>query len=368
MRLHHLLGQALDVATGERQAFFEQIGLEDSGLIHEVRQLLDAEAELADLRLPTKAMDEVLGASEPSTREPAPAPERVGPYRIDGPLGRGGMGAVYRGFDQRLERPVALKHVAGSLEDEPVALERLRREAKAIARLNHPAIVQIYDWLESEQGCWFVMELIEGRTLKQEIDGRPLSIHGVIHVGNAVAGGLAAAHAAGILHRDLKVDNVMISHHGAVKLLDFGLAKSLRKEPQDLTLTGEGKILGTASAMSPEQASGEPLDERSDLFSLGILLYEAATGVSPFTGATTMHTLSNIFNHTQPPAIERNPEVPPELSKMIDQLLEKKPERRPATAREVSARLNRIFSRPSQPPAKALTIVNEALGRLGTAG
>lgn len=346
MRLHHLLGQALDVATGERQAFFEQIGPEDSELIHEVRQLLDAEAELAELRLPTEAVDEVLGANEPSTQEPAPAPERVGPYRIDGPLGRGGMGAVYRGFDQRLERPVALKHVAGSLEDEPVALERLRREAKAIARLNHPAIVQIHDWVESDAGCWFVMELIEGRTLKQEIDGRRLSIHGVIHVGSAVAGGLAAAHAAGILHRDLKVDNVMISHYGAVKLLDFGLAKSLRKEPQDLTLTGEGKILGTAAAMSPEQASGEPLDERSDLFSLGTLLYEAATGVSPFAGATTMHTLSNIFNHTQTPAIERNPEVPPELSKLIDQLLEKEPARRPATAREVSARLNRLATHP----------------------
>ena len=161
-------------------------------------------------------------------------------------------------------------------------------------------------------------------------------------MGCAVAEGLAAAHEAGFLHRDLKSDNVMIGEHGAVKLLDFGLAKSLRKESQDQTLTREGKIIGTVSAMSPEQATGEPLDERSDLFSFGILLYEAATGVSPFQTDHSMQTLANICRGTQVPAIDRNAEVPLELSKLIDHLLEKEPDERPQIARDVLASLRRI--------------------------
>ncbi len=272
----------------------------------------------------------------------AEAPAKVGPYRVEGRLGRGGMGEVYRGFDERLERPVALKHVLADLEGSPVALERLRREARSIARLNHPSIVQIHDWVEDENGCWYVMELVEGRTLKRLIAGRPLAAEQVVAIGCAVAGGLAAAHDAGILHRDLKADNVMVGDHGEVKLLDFGLAKSLQQQPEDLTLTHEGKIIGTVSTMSPEQASGIVLDERSDLFSLGILLYEAATGESPFLRDTAMQTLACICNRTQTAAFERNSEIPQALSDLIDHLLEKEPEARPAGAREVLARLSRI--------------------------
>ncbi len=270
------------------------------------------------------------------------APSKVGPYRVEGRLGRGGMGEVYRGFDERLERPVALKHVITGQKGSPVALERLRREAKSIARLNHRAIVQIHDWVEADDGCWYVMELVEGRTLKKTIGGRPLPADQVIAIGCAVAEGLAAAHDAGILHRDLKSDNVMIADHGAVKLLDFGLAKSLQKGPEDPTLTSDGKIIGTVSAMSPEQASGVTLDERSDLFSFGILLYEAATGISPFLRDTAIQTLASICNRTQAAATERNAEVPQALSDLIDHLLAKEPEQRPENAREVLARLRRI--------------------------
>ena len=266
-------------------------------------------------------------------------PAKVGPYRVEERLGKGGMGEVYRGFDERLERPVALKHVVTDLRGSSVALERLRREAKSIARFNHPAIVQIHDWVETDDGCWYVMELVEGRTLKQVIGGQPLPADQIITIAIAIVEGLAAAHDAGILHRDLKAENVMIGDHGVVKLLDFGLAKSLHKGQEDLTLTSAGKIIGTVSAMSPEQASGDVLDERSDLFSFGILLYEAATGVSPFLRDTAMQTLASICNRTQTAAIERNAALPPELSELIDHLLEKEPSRRPENAREVLARL-----------------------------
>ena len=255
------------------------------------------------------------------------------------------MGEVYRAYDERLERPVALKHVLTDQQGSAVALERLRREAKSIARLNHPAIVQIHDWVEADDGCWYVMELVEGRTLKQVLDGKPLPAEQVIAVGRAIAEGLAAAHDAGILHRDLKADNVMIGDRGTVKLLDFGLAKSLQQEPEDLALTSEGKIIGTVSAMSPEQASGVVLDERSDLFSFGTLLYEAATGTSPFLRDTAMQTLACICNRTQTAAVERNPTIPRQLSDLIDDLLEKDPERRPQSARQVLVRLRAIGGR-----------------------
>ncbi len=252
------------------------------------------------------------------------------------------MGEVYRGYDERLERPVALKHVLAGEKGSPLALERLKREAKAIARLNHPRIVQVHDWVEADDGWWYVMELVEGRTLKRVIDGRPLPVPQLLAIAGAIADGLAAAHDAGILHRDLKAENVMIGHRGAVKLLDFGLAKSLQQEAEDLALTREGKIIGTVSAMSPEQASGEMLDERSDLFSFGSLLYEAATGTSPFLRDTAVQTLACICNRVQPPAVELNFEVPEELSDLIDRMLEKDPGRRPASVREVLARLRRI--------------------------
>ncbi len=348
-RFHDLLDRALRVVTEERQTFLDQIDSQEVELVREVRQALDAEAELSELRLRTEVIEDALGdRDEPAaarTEAGRPVPERVGHYRIEDRLGRGGMGEVYRGFDERLGRPVALKHVVTDLEGSSVALERLRREARSMALLSHRAIVQIHDWVESDDGCWYVMELVEGRTLKQVIDGQPLEAMRVITIGRAVTEGLAAAHAAGILHRDLKAENVMIGDQGAVKLLDFGLAKSLQKRSQELTLTAEGQIVGTVSAMSPEQTTGDRLDERSDLFSLGILLYQAATGVSPFLGVTTMQTVANICRATQTPAIERNPEVPRPLSDLIDRLLAKQPDRRPANAREVLARLRRMATR-----------------------
>ncbi|MDA8017978.1 MAG: protein kinase [Thermoanaerobaculia bacterium] len=269
-------------------------------------------------------------------------PVRVGPYRIDSRLGVGGMGEVYRGYDERLDRPVALKQVRNDSRGDETARERFRREAKAIARLSHPSVVQIFDWVETDDGAWFVMELVKGNTLASIIHHQgPMEVERAARIGAEIAGGLAAAHAEHIVHRDLKPENVMVTPAGSVKILDFGLAKQefLREEQQ---LTGEGRVLGTVSAMSPEQALGNPIDHRSDLFSLGTLLYEMVAGTSPFQGKSPMQTLSRICTMRQTPLVDQAPKTPPALSNLVDMLLEKDPKDRPSTADSVRRSLQRL--------------------------
>lgn len=270
-------------------------------------------------------------------------PEKIGPYRIEARLGEGGMGEVYRAFDERLERRVAIKLLKRLQADSSKARERLRREAKAIARLNHPAIVQVYDILEDERGDWVVMELVEGENLRQLLDRSPLEWRQAVKVGRDLCAGLSAAHIQGIVHRDLKSENVMLTPEGRIKILDFGLAKRIVFTGSDeSTISDEGEILGTVRSMSPEQAKGEALDHRSDLFSLGSLLYETLTGHSPFEGTSMVHTLARICTDRQAPLHEVRPDVPPELSEVVDQLLEKDPAERPESAFEVALALERI--------------------------
>lgn len=271
-------------------------------------------------------------------------PETVGPYRLERSLGRGGMGEVYAAWDQRLHRRVALKHLlpengAGSRQR-----ERIRREARAVAQLEHPAIVQIFDLLESPGGDWIVMQYVEGSTLAELLRHGPLPPARLVALGKDVAGALEAAHRQGLLHRDLKTENVILTPGGQAKVLDFGLVKLFPPEAAaDPTLTAG--IVGTYRAMSPEQANGLALDPRSDLFSLGVLLYEAATAVSPFKEATPIATLTKVCTHQQRPARELEPAIPAAVSRLIDSLLEKDPARRPATA----ASLWRSFEELSSP-------------------
>jgi serine/threonine-protein kinase len=253
------------------------------------------------------------------------------------------MGVVYEAWDERLERRVAIKRVqpdpTGAGID-PRRRERLRREARAAARLSHPAIVQIFDVVETEEADWIVLELVEGPTLAELLRQGPLDLGRLLPLAREIAEGLAEAHGRGILHRDLKTDNVVVTRASHAKILDFGLAKRFwptAPEPDRLSLDGE--IVGTPRAMSPEQANGALLDPRSDLFSLGTLLYEAVTGVSPFAAATPVETMHRVCVHQPPPAAELNPAVPPALSELIRELLEKDRERRPADAAQVAARL-----------------------------
>lgn len=247
---------------------------------------------------------------------------------------------MYRAYDERLDRFVALKQISGSGQEQR-ARERFRREARAAARLNHPAIVQIYDVLAAHGADWIVMELVEGKNLSTILREGPLDILRAVESGRDVSCGLTVAHAEGIVHRDLKSENVMLVEDGGAKILDFGLAKHLVSD-SDASVSVEGTLLGTARAMSPEQPLGKAVDHRSDLFSFGTLLYEMLTGRSPFLGPTAVETAIRVCSHVQTPVSKHNPRIPADLSDLVDHLLEKEPASRPDSARAVSLELERI--------------------------
>jgi serine/threonine-protein kinase len=268
--------------------------------------------------------------------------EKIGPYRLLEPLGSGGMGAVWRAWDERLKRSIALKQILPAATEDLKRRERFRREAEAAARLNHPAIVHIYDIVETEAGDWIVMELVEGQTIQKLLQDGPLEPRLALRLGREIVDGLAEAHAQGFIHRDLKASNVMVTQAGRAKILDFGVAKQIHLEAQDTTLSRPGVVVGTSYAMSPEQAMGLPLDARSDLFSLGSFLYELVTGVAPFRAETAAATLARVCSFRQRPALTLCPEIPRAFSHLIDRLLEKNPIDRPQSAVEVAAAMDQI--------------------------
>ena len=276
-------------------------------------------------------------------------PETIGPYRVTGRLGQGGMGEVLRAHDDRLGRPVALKRVRPDSQGSEEALRRFRREAQAVARLSHPSVVQVFDWAEDAGHCWLVMELIDGTALDQLVVEGPLSVERALEVTRDVASGLAEAHSAGIVHRDLKTSNVMVTRRGTAKVLDFGLAKPVPEADEargpmseHSALTAEGRVLGTVGSMSPEQALGRPVDHRSDLFSLGVLLYEILSGRPPFDGRNTPEILNRICNVPEAPLHRLDPSIPRGVSDLTARLLEKDPSRRPESAQEVVQEIDRL--------------------------
>ncbi len=277
---------------------------------------------------------------------------RLGPYEILSPLGAGGMGEVYRAKDTRLDREVAIKVLPTHLSDNPELKQRFEREAKAISQLTHPHICTLYD-IRSESGVDFlVMELLEGQSLADRLDKGPLSVAETLQFGTEIADALDRAHRAGIVHRDLKPGNVMLTESG-VKLLDFGLAKmgAAEEPPTDLSslpteaaasrpLTQRGAVMGTLTYMSPEQLMGIPVDARSDLFSLGVVLYEMLTGRRPFRGSSTVAIADAILH--DPPQKFGDVEAPERLKAAILRLMEKDPARRYASAAEISAELRSL--------------------------
>ncbi|HEX2224614.1 MAG TPA: protein kinase [Thermoanaerobaculia bacterium] len=285
---------------------------------------------------------------------------RVGPYKLEEPLGEGGMGAVWCAWDDRLARQVALKRLRPGL-DSPLLRERLLREARAIARLKHPGIIHVYDVVEEGGDAWIVMELVEGVTLRRWIEANgPLSPSQALRLGREIAEGLAEAHAQGILHRDLKATNVMVTPAGHAKILDFGISKQLpgdgRAEDQEETLSPPGKLLGTVYAMSPEQVEGRVLDARSDLFSFGTLLYESMTGTPPFLGEDSRSSLERVLSFQPPPLASVCAGVSPELSDLVAGLLEKDRRLRPGSAREVADALAALSQERVDRPAAGETL------------
>src|SRR5512140_1933503 len=221
-------------------------------------------------------------------------------YEVEELLGRGGMGVVYRARDTHLGRPVALKVLPPEVSRDPDRKARFLQEARAASAVNHPAIAQVYDVDEGEHGIFIAMELVQGRTVRTLVQERELDALGAIEIATQVAGGLHKAHEAGIVHRDIKPENVVVTPDGHAKILDFGLAKLTEPDTQSqdgisqmetLAKTQAGFVLGTLRYMSPEQARGQAVDHRSDIFSLGVLLYEMVTGQLPFSGTPALDTL-----------------------------------------------------------------------------
>jgi serine/threonine-protein kinase len=278
-------------------------------------------------------------------------PARIGPYRLARRLGQGGMGEVFLAWDERLGRRVALKRIR---REEPTAeeRERLRREASAAARLSHPAVVQIYDLVEDATGDALVFEYVEGRTLQELLEEGLPSLALAVRLAREIAEGLAAAHTTGLIHRDLKTENVMVTAEGHAKILDFGIAKATARGDESATLTGHGIVIGTLHAMSPEQARGAEVDARSDLFSLGVLLYELLTGSSPFRGRDVLDTLQRLARHRPPSVRQVRPEIPRALSDLVDRLLAKLPGERPGSAAEVARKLAALADPVEEPPAR----------------
>jgi serine/threonine protein kinase len=361
--LKRLFERAIALPVAERDAFLEEVCSDSPELQVELTSLLEAAddadpffASLANavLSLPPWPADEAPDASARANRmraedEPDPLIGRsVHQYEIQEKLGRGGMGVVYRAYDTSLDRTVALKFLPPYLSADDSATERFLVEARAAAALDHSNVCNVHEIGESEEcGRFISMAYYEGETLKQKIERGPLPIDEALDYACQIGAGLDAAHQHGIIHRDIKPGNVIVTPDGTAKVLDFGLAKLA-----DVSLTGTGVRLGTIGYMSPEHLRGEPLDQRADFWSLGVVLYEMLTGELPFRGRPTAVTVHGILHEEPTRPSSLRPEIPAELETVVGRMLAKHPGFR-ATGAEL---LNVVCGdTTTQPPAATNT-------------
>src|SRR5882757_8998496 len=299
---------------------------------------------------------------------------KLGPYEIQSPLGAGGMGEVYRARDTRLERDVAVKVLPANLSSDPNLRQRLEREAKAVSRLSHPHICTLHDIGHQDGVDFIVMELVEGETLEQRLMKGPLPPDQVLRIAGQVADALAKAHKLGFVHRDLKPANIMLTKTGA-KLMDFGLAKQSGPAPlataltemtmEQAKLTTEGMLVGTFQYMAPEQLEGKEADARVDIFALGELIYEMATGKPPFSGKSRASLIAAILTAEPQPIESLQPMTPVALGRIVRKCLAKDPDERWQSAADLGAELKGIAEGGSQPgvPVRA-PAVSSAWSRL----
>jgi eukaryotic-like serine/threonine-protein kinase len=340
-RIGQLFHEALELEPGQRPAFLAQACADDEDLRQEVESLLASnEQAAAFIAAPAFAV-----AAQELAEAPGPAliGQRIGHYQILSLLGAGGMGEVYLAEDQRLRRKVALKLLPARFTQEAERVRRFEQEARAASALNHPNILTIHEIGEVDGRHYLVTEFIDGQTLRQRMKSARLEIREALDVAVQIASALAAAHEAGIVHRDVKPENVMLRRDGYIRVLDFGLAKlaELTQSTHTEALTaGEvsteaGLVMGTVRYMSPEQARGQKVDARSDIFSLGIVLYEMIAGRAPFEGETSSDVIAALLAKEPLPLTQFLSEVPVELERIVTKALRKDREERYQTVNDL---------------------------------
>ncbi len=335
-KVEELFEAAQQRPADERADFLRRACPAEPELRAEVESLLKA----ADSRDPLLDGSPLSSIAE---RPPALKPgDKLGNFQIVAMIGRGGMGEVYRARDLRLKRDVAIKTLPPGFAGDRDRIARFEREARAASALNHPNIVSVHDIGQEGGVSYIVSELVEGETLAQVIQRGPLPLRKLIEVSTQIADGLAAAHAAGVIHRDLKPGNIMLTRDGRVKILDFGLARQDHApgaESSTMQASHPGVIVGTPGYMSPEQVRGEPTDARSDIFSLGVILYEMACGKRAFSGGSSIEVMNSILKDEPP---ELPPASPPALDRIVRRCIEKQPARRFQSAADLGFALRSL--------------------------
>jgi predicted ATPase/serine/threonine protein kinase len=358
-RVDELLHSALAVPSDQRDEFLRRECAGDAELEHEVKSLLTSHRNLGGFleRPAIKVAAQTIAQTEARKAGDSVLGQTISHYRVLGKLGSGGMGVVYEAEDVRLGRRVALKFLPESLAHDERTLQRFEREARVASSLNHPNICTIYEVEEYDRQPVIVMELLEGKSLKERIREGPLSVDELLDFGIQASDALEAAHDKGIIHRDIKPGNIFIIGHVRVKILDFGLAKvsPVEDQSEEESLTLAGVIPGTTCYMSPEQVRGEEIDARSDLFSLGVVLYEMATGQRPFVGKNRVLLMNAILNARPAAASSVNRSLPAALDTIIAKALEKKRDKRFQHAADICSDLKRLKRETGKAPMPVAT-------------
>jgi predicted Ser/Thr protein kinase len=360
-RANDLFHAALERPAGDRAPFVAAQAGEDEALRDEVLSLIEAHERAGDF-LESGAV----ASDRRSSGQVLSDGAEVGSYRIERELGRGGMGIVYVAEDTRLGRRVALKALAPSYTHDPQRRERLRKEAQAAARLSHPNIATVFALEEIGGELFIASEYVPGQTLRAELEAGTMAVARMLDISVQVARALAAAHACGIVHRDLKPENVVCGEQGSVKILDFGIARSpaIAGQPR-ARLTEAGMIVGTPGYMSPEQIEAQDIDFRSDIFSLGVVLYELATGVHPFEGRTAASTIGRILALDPCPPSQLRP-LPAEFDRIIRKCLQKRPADRYQSTSDLALDLDQLGGGARPTPAAQEAAAIAPAGGLAT--